>query len=117
MKTKKMKSYENFMNIKLSKKDKEVVFTYFGDNYSVFKIKQKDVKSNIYSKIVIHFINEDDFCDVVNDAVDIKNYAHCWDWNKDKYEYILYTDSDNCFEDCCEQLKDYNCSIFQFIYE
>lgn len=103
------------MNIELSEQDKEVVYGYFSVNYDVFRIKKKDVKSYIYSKILLQFSNEEDLLAVVDDAYDMKDAAYCWDWDFEKLSMTLYTESERCFRDCCEQLN--KCEIYQFKYD
>lgn len=114
---KKQKCYENFMNIELSKQDKEIVYDYFLANYDVFKIKKKDIKSHIYSKIVIIFKVEDDFYDSLDDHYDIKEEACCWNWDEEQLTFILYTESEECYNDCCNEMIDCDCEIYQFIYD
>ena len=114
---KKLKCYENFMNIELSEQDKEVVYDYFSENYDEFRIKKKDIKSNLFSKIVIQFNNEDDLSNAINDEFEIKESAYCWNWDEEQLTFTLYTESEECYNDCCNEMIDCDCEIYQFIYD
>lgn len=103
------KVYVDFMKIKLSNDDRNIILDYLAEGLEC---------SNVYSKIVVQFEEDDDDYNIFEeDDVYTDCFAICHEFDFYKKQYIMYSIDENAFDDICNILRYYNCSIYQFIID
>jgi len=107
------KHFADFMQIRFKKIDHYNLYSYVG-------CKKEDCKFwRLYSTIVAQFETEEELErfeeEKESDEFDVNEFVSISYANFEKLQYILYTDSEDSFDELVKIFNNYECILYQFV--